>query len=86
METIQFLQIAIVGVVTSGIVQLIKNKFGTSSNGTKALVIGLSLVFGIGIYFLQQNVELYQAVLGILATASTVYAFVVKGLTKTDER
>ena len=84
METIEFLQIAIVGIVTSGLIKYIKGKFGTSSTTTKAITLGVSIVFGIGLYFLQQNAELYQTVLGILATASTFYAFVIKKETKPE--
>lgn len=71
------LEIAIVGAILSGAVQIIKNKYGTSGNKTKALTVGLALFVGALIYFFQETAY-WESVIGILAAASTVYAFLLK--------
>lgn len=71
------LEIAIVGAILSGIIQFTKAKLGTSSNQTKIVTVVLALVVGAVIY-LFQSTEYWETALGILASASTVYAFLLK--------
>lgn len=71
------LEIAIVGASLSFVIQFIKQKMGTNSNGTKALTIVLALAVGGVVYFLQGS-PYWETVVGILGVASTVYAFFLK--------
>ncbi len=68
-----FLGIAIVGAVLSLAYDYFKAWFGLESLGNKLAMIVLALVVG-GLYWYLQGTEYYQAVLGILGAASTVYA------------
>lgn len=73
----ELLQITIVGVIASGIMEFIKSKFDPSSMQSKASIVGISIVLGT-IYWFIKDTSLYIAVLGILGVASTVYAFFIK--------
>lgn len=73
----EILEIAIVGTILSGAIQIIKNTYGTSGATTKALTVGLAVAFGAAVYFLS-GTELWTSILGVLGTASTVYAFLIK--------
>lgn len=73
----ELLDVAIVGIVLSGAVQLIKKYFGTSSIKTKVITVGLSILVGAIIYFFQ-GTAVWQSALGVLAAASTVYALLIK--------
>ena len=72
-----FLGIAIVGAALSAIVEFIKNKYGTASWVTKLLTVVLAILVGTGYYFLQ-GTGLLTTILGVLAAASTVYAYFLK--------
>lgn len=67
----------IVGVIVSTLVQIIKNKFGTSSNITLAIVISLSLLSG-GVYFFVKDTVFYESALTILAFAGATYTFFIQ--------
>ena len=71
------LSIAIVGALLSGVIQLIKLKFGTNGIGTKLLTLVLAFVVGGVVYFLQDSAY-WENVLGLLGTVSVVYAFLLK--------
>jgi len=74
----EFLSIAIVGIGASVLVSFIKSRFGDlTGNKTKALIVAIAVVFGLGFY-LVQGTSLYQPILMILGFASTVYAFLIK--------
>lgn len=73
----EILEIGIVGILASGLIQLIKNTFGAGSMKAKMITIGVSLVAGGAIYFFSGTPQ-WMAFLGVLATASTVYAFIIK--------
>jgi ABC-type Mn2+/Zn2+ transport system permease subunit len=77
METIDFLGILIVGSALSLAIQYIKNKYGTESDTTKALTVLLSVALGAAYWFLSQT-GIWTAILGVLGTASTFYAFFLK--------
>lgn len=72
-----FLQIGIVGALLSFVVEFIKNHYGTTSIATKGLTVLLSLVLGVGLYFIQ-GTEIFTAVTGILGMATVVYAYLLK--------
>jgi len=72
-----FLGISIVGIALSFVIQYLKTKFGTASNGTKVLTILLSVLVGAGYWFLRDT-DIWRTILGVLAAASTVYALLIK--------
>jgi hypothetical protein len=73
-----FLQIALVGVLASALIEIINKKFGLGSSMAKVITIGVSILLGT-IYFFLKDTVLWQTILGVLGTASTVYAFFLKG-------
>jgi len=72
-----FLSIAVVGSALAMAIQFIKSKFGLDSIKTKALTLGLAVILGGGYYFLSQT-PWWQTILGVLASASTFWAFFLK--------
>ncbi len=76
MEINDFLGIAIVGAALSLLIQWIKIKLGTTGVATKAVTLLLAVVVG-GLYWALQGTVLWESILGILAAASTVYAFFI---------
>jgi len=72
-----FLEIGIIGVIASAIMEAIKKYVGTEGLLNKGLTIALALSLG-GIYFAFSNTAYWQSVVGILAVASTFYAFLLK--------
>lgn len=72
-----FLEISIVGTGLSFVIEAIKAKFGTGTIATKGITIGLAVAIGAGIYFLS-GTAIWLAIVGVLAAASTVYAFFFK--------
>lgn len=83
MNVNELLSIGIVGVVVSLAVEWIQRKYGTGSTTTKALSILISVLVG-GAYFLIRNTAWWIPMLGILGSASTVYALFFSGKTQTD--
>jgi hypothetical protein len=77
MSLTDFLAIGIVGVALSLFIQVVKGKFGGSSGRTKLITLGLAVVVGTG-YTLLRETAIFQTVLEVLASASTVYAFFFK--------
>ncbi len=73
-----FLMIGAVGVALSLIVEFIQNKYGTGSSKTRGLVLVLAVVFG-GIYTLLKDTIWWTTILGVLGSASTVYAMFFSG-------
>lgn len=72
-----FLGIGIVGAALSGIIQFIKVKWETSGLKVKLLTILLSVLVG-WLYVALQGTPIWATILGVLAAASTVYAFFLK--------
>mgnify|MGYP003481014980 CR=1 FL=1 len=72
MEIGAFLGIGIVGAALSLVVEYIKAKSVDQLN-LRTLVIALSLVVG-SVYWVVAGTVYYETVLGVLASASTVYA------------
>lgn len=77
MDITNFLGIAIVGIFVSVIINLIKNFFKTGSLANKAITLAFCIVFAAGYWFLSKA-SYWETVVGILAAASTFYAFVLK--------
>lgn len=67
----------VIGAIVSVIVQVIKNKYGTTSAGTLIAVLAISIVAGTGYYFIKQT-SLLQPILQILAFAGAVYTYIIK--------
>lgn len=72
-----FLGIAVVGVIVSLVIETISRYAGTDSLKTKWLTILVTVVFGAAYTFLRSTTW-WETILGILAAASTVYAFIFK--------
>jgi len=73
----EFLQIGIVGIGLSFVVEMIKARFGLESDTTKMLVIVLSVVLGAGYFFLSTT-SLWLPIVGILGTATTFYSLFMR--------
>ena len=71
----QFLTIGIVGAILSFVIESLKAKYG--EDNAKYIAIALSLVVGIAYWYLA-NTEAWKAVLGILASATLMYQYVIK--------
>lgn len=72
-----FLSIAVVGSALAMAIQFIKSKYGLDSLKTKAVTLALSVILGGAFYFLSQT-PWWQTILGVLAAASTFWAFFLK--------
>lgn len=72
-----FLGIAVVGGALSAVIEFIKAKFGITSETTKLLTIALAVVVG-AVYTFLQDTAYWTTILGVLASASTVYALFIK--------
>ncbi len=70
------LEIAIVGVIASLIMQGIKKWAKTSGWKSKVATVLVSIVLG-GAYYFLKGTNVWESMLGVLASASTVYAFFV---------
>lgn len=76
-----FLAIGIVGVFLSLAIQIIKKVFGTSNSKTKVITIILAVAVGSFYYFLKDTIY-WQTIIGVLASASTVYALFFNNIKK----
>lgn len=77
MDVNTFLQIGIVGIGLSALIEVIQGKFGTGSLFTKAITIVLSVALGSAWFFLQ-GTPLLETIIGILGVATVFYAFFLK--------
>lgn len=73
-----FLGIAIVGIIAALIIEGINKLVKPESTLAKGITVVASIVIG-GLYFLFKDTIWWQTMLGVLASASTVYAFFLKG-------
>jgi len=71
---IDFVSISIIGAVLSVAFQYFKTTSGTKS---KVWAIGLSILVG-GVYVVLRDTSYWTTILGVLASASTVYALFLK--------
>jgi len=67
----------ILGVVVSGLIQWLKNKFKTGEYTTLLILAGVSLV-GAGLYTWLSSAGYWEAVYTVLVTAGAFYAFILK--------
>ena len=72
-----FLAIGVVGTIASLVIDWLKNKYGTTTLGSKAMVVGFSIVLGGG-YYLLRDTQIFATIVGMLAASSTVYALFLK--------
>lgn len=77
MEITDFVAIAIVGAILSTVIQMIKGRWGNDSNNTKLITIALAIGVG-GLYVAIRDTAYFQTVVGVLASASTVYSLLLK--------
>ena len=73
----EILSLTIVGAVVSLIVQILKNKLGTNTQGTLIAVTLISIVAGAGYYFIKQT-EFLPVVIQILSFAGAIYTYILK--------
>jgi len=73
----EFLSIGVIGATLAVVIQFIKTRFGLDSITTKLVTLGLAIVLG-AVYFFLSQTEIWQTILGVLASASTVWAFFLK--------
>lgn len=67
----------LIGAGVSALVQYLKTRFGTKSETTIAIVIGISIIVGT-VYFLLKDTSIWTSVLSILGFAGAVYTFIIK--------
>jgi hypothetical protein len=79
------LAIPIVGIILSLIVDYLKIKFQTSSMGDKTITVFLSVVLGV-LYYFARDTQVLVNIIGVLAAASTFYAFFLKKPSERDSR
>lgn len=77
MDVNTFIQIGIVGVGLSALVEVIKQRFGTGSFLTKFITIVLAIALGAAFFFLQ-GTPLFTSIVAILGFATVFYAFFLK--------
>lgn len=77
MDVSQLLTIGIVGSALTGVVQIIKQMYGTEGTTTKLITIGLAVVIGALLYALQGSVY-WPTLLGIIMVSQTIYSFFLK--------
>jgi hypothetical protein len=65
------------GAIVSVLVQAVKKYAGTSSLGTAASLVVLSLIGGASLYFLKQY-GLWESVLQVLVYAGAAYGLIIK--------
>jgi len=73
----EILEIAIIGTLASLFMQIVKKQYGPTSLTSKIIIVVVSIILGAGYVFLK-GTPMFQTVLGILASASTFYAFFLK--------
>lgn len=67
----------LLGALVTGLVQWLKNKYATSKVGTLFIVALLSFA-GAFIAYTLQHFDLWETTLKIVATATTIYAFIIQ--------
>ena len=75
MEIQEILNLAIMGGLLSWFLEYVTKKF--SKNEAKGLTIGLSIIVG-GLYWWLSQTGSWESILGVLVSASTFYAFILK--------
>ena len=73
----EILEIAIIGTLASLFMEIVKKQYGPKSLTAKVIVVLVAILLGVGYVYLK-GTPLFQTILGILASASTFYAFFLK--------
>lgn len=73
----EFLSLAVVGAAVSVLMQWVKKYVGDDKNSLQMAMIVVSVVIG-SVYFFLVGTPAWEAILSILATATTVYEYVIK--------
>jgi len=76
-DFMDFSSLVIIGAAVSLLTQLLKTRFGTTSWKTLSIVIGLSLLGGIGYYFGSGSEGFASASVKILTVAGAIYAYII---------
>ena len=71
------LEMAILGVLATALVQFLKKKFESNKAGTLVILVVISFIISFAVWALQEY-NLWQWFLGIMATANLIYAFIVQ--------
>lgn len=77
---VEFMSIGIVGTAVSFFVESVKKRYPMESNKVRIITISASITAGAILWALQQNAVLWQNILAILATATTVYSVFIKAV------
>ena len=72
------LSLGIIGAATSCVMEIIHKQFGTGSLLSKVIIVVLSMIVGTFYYFGYQT-SWWTCFVGVLVSASTVYAFFFSG-------
>lgn len=75
-EINDFLGIAVVGVILSLAVEYIKGKWGSETFASRTIILVSSCVLG-ALYYWARSTPWWSTALGILASASTFYAWIL---------
>lgn len=78
MEISTVLSLGVVGAATSVLIQFLKNKYGLESIKAKVFTLVVALVVA-GLFYTLTTIGYIETFVSILASASTVYAFFIKG-------
>ena len=74
-------ELILIGAIVSLLGQYLKNKFGTTSTGSLLLIVSISIIAALIMYF----VDMFgytEAFLQILTTAGAFYAFIINNIGK----
>lgn len=74
---------ALIGAILSVFFQFLKTEINPKWRAT--CIIVLSIICGVGYYFLAQNPNLLETIITIVGTASTVYALLIRNFQKIIE-
>lgn len=78
LSIVEFMSIGIVGAAVSLFVETLKKYYPLQSNNARIITIAVSVVAGALLWALQQNAVLWQNILAILASATTIYSVFIK--------
>ena len=73
----ELIEIGIIGIVASLLMEAIKKSFGTDSLTSKTTIVCISIVFGT-LYVLLRSTVWWETILATLAIATTFYNFILK--------
>lgn len=80
----QLLNIGIVGTALSMGIQWLQNKYGVEGTTTRIISVVGSVVLGAFVWVFQDT-AIWASIIGVLASASTMYALVFSGARKEEK-